>query len=783
MLSFEIPTNDGPNIFERESAEAFRILAEATPAAIFVYQEERILYVNRSMLQLSGYGREELLGMRFWEICHPDLQPLLRERGLARQRGEDVPKRYEMRFLTKEKKERWIDFSADRILLAGRPAVAGTMYDITDRKCNEERLRGVFDNSHDGIVLFDAEGRVAAWNRGMERISLLPSSEAMGRDAVSIEEMLLRAPSDEGPAEESFVRTVRQSLKERKDAPFLYEAPLVRRDGSIRRIQFSGFPMEATGGRMVGLIVRDLTEYRKAQSAAAETERRYADLFQGSVEGLFHAGPDGVFTAVNPSLARFLGFEGPAQLLERAVEVSDRFHGGSAARERFLDRLRLEGSIQGYECGLRRADGMEIWAHVNARAVIDARGNLEHVEGFVQDVSEGKRLIQQLVQSQKMEAVGRLAGGIAHDFNNLLTVILGFAGELEDHGRLGEDEKRSIQEIMEAARRATDLTGQLLAFSRKQVLHPQTVDLHGIVSGMKGMLRRLIGEDIDLSVAPAPGPLPIYADRSQVEQVVMNVAVNSRDAMPHGGALRIGTSLQEVPAGWRHSGVEIAQGTYAVLSVADTGSGMPREVIAHLFEPFFTTKKPGQGTGLGLATVYGIVKQSGGLVTVDSEEGKGTLMTVYFPLSADRETPRLIDEAPVPEAGARERILIVEDDTTLRRYMGSILRTSGYVVTQAENGAAALALLDEKSYRFELMITDVVMPTMGGLELARRAGTNHPDLPILFMSGYPDESPLDPEEESATLHGYLAKPFDRDGLLHKVHAMLHGGTAGVHSAV
>ena len=387
----------------------------------------------------------------------------------------------------------------------------------------------------------------------------------------------------------------------------------------------------------------------------------------------------------------------------------------------------------------------------------------------------------QLRQSQKVEAIGRLAGGIAHDFNNLLTIINGYTELLLARIPVEDRMSKDINEIRKAGQRAASLTRQLLAFSRKQILAPKVLDLNTIVVDMEKMLRRVIGEDVKLTIAPAPDLHRTRADPGQIEQVIMNLAVNARDAMPQGGQLTLETlnvDLDDAYAG-RHIGVR--PGAYVMLAVSDTGCGMDRESMAHIFEPFYTTKGPGKGTGLGLSTVYGIVKQSGGNVWAYSEPGRGTTFKVYLPRVEGEveQAPRGRPCAVIPKGS--ETILLVEDQKELRDLVRQMLEMNGYSVVAASEGLEALEICKQHTGAIHLMLSDVVMPQMGGRELAQRLATLRPDMKVLYMSGYTSNAIvhhgiLDPGT------AFLQKPFTPDGLAHKVREVLDEGQAPVQAS-
>jgi two-component system, cell cycle sensor histidine kinase and response regulator CckA len=417
----------------------------------------------------------------------------------------------------------------------------------------------------------------------------------------------------------------------------------------------------------------------------------------------------------------------------------------------------------------RKKDGTRIDADVSVHAVMFGQRHSRLVLAL--DITERRKLEDQLRQSQKMDAIGRLAGGVAHDFNNLLNVIMGY-GELLQR-RLTKDSplQRHSAEIMNAAARAANLTRQLLAFSRKQVLQPRVLDLNLVVTDMEKMLRRLIGEHIELRTALSPGLGPVKADPGQIEQVILNLVVNARDAMIKGGKLIVETrsvALSGEEAGLRNC----APGPYILLAVTDNGSGIAAETIPHIFEPFFTTKEPGKGTGLGLSTVYGIVSQSGGRIEVYSEIGRGTTFKVYLPqegTAAQPITPAREDLAP---AGS-ETILLVEDEDAVRQITRELLVEAGYDVIDSGSPAEALLLASSCAKPTGLILTDVVMPGMSGRQLAQRLRVTRPFWKVLYMSGYSDDTVGEDGVLEPGVH-FLAKPFTRQELLRKVRDVLDG---------
>lgn len=423
-----------------------------------------------------------------------------------------------------------------------------------------------------------------------------------------------------------------------------------------------------------------------------------------------------------------------------------------------------------------RGDLQEAWLgksfDATATPLRDSQGALSGCVHVLHDITERRRLEEQYRQAQKMEAVGRLAGGVAHDFNNLLTAITGYSELLL--ARLGEEDplRRYVEEVKKAGDRAASLTRQLLTFSRQQVLELRVLDLNSVVANVDKMLRRVIGEDIELVTILVPDLGPVKADPGQLEQVILNLAVNSRDAMPQGGKLTIVTSNVELAEASSHRHGELSPGKYVVLAVSDSGCGMDSETQAHIFEPFFTTKGEGKGTGLGLAMVYGIVKQSGGSVWVYSEVGRGTTFKVYLPQVNEKVTAQ-VSRPPQPVlTRGWETILLVEDEEPVRSLVRSVLEAGGYVVLEARHGEDALVVAEMHKGPIQLLVTDVVMPEMSGPELAEHLAPFHREMKVLYMSGYTEGS-IQHHGLLAPVTAYLPKPFTPETLARKVREVLN----------
>jgi PAS domain S-box-containing protein len=516
------------------------------------------------------------------------------------------------------------------------------------------------------------------------------------------------------------------------------------------------------------VIALDVTERLEAERLLRESEARYRELFENATDLIATADLDGKLTAVNEAFVRAVGYT-REELLEMRVDdlVADEDRDLLVnARARKLAGAE-DASV--YEHELVARDGSRIQVEVASRLLYED-GHPVGTEAICRDITERKSLEEQLRQAQRLEAIGQLAGGIAHDFNNLLTVISGYAETLLE-GRDRESEQE-LDQIARAAERAAILTRQLLAFSRRQVLQPRVVQMNDVVADVAPMLTRLIGEDVQLVTSLAPDLGRVLADPGQLEQVILNLAVNARDAMPHGGTLTMQTANVELDEEYAAHHSEASPGPHVMLSVGDTGHGMDAETLSHLFEPFFTTKPVGTGTGLGLATVYGIVKQSGGSIWIYSEPDKGTTFKIYFP----REEAALSEEdasrrPAVPAAEGTETILIAEDEPSLRALSARILEKYGYEVITAESATDALRIVGRNGRRFDLLLTDLIMPELNGAALAERVQQLVPGIRVLFMSGYAD----DVVTKNGVLQPgapFLEKPFTANELAAKVRELL-----------
>ncbi|MBI2838995.1 MAG: PAS domain S-box protein [Acidobacteria bacterium] len=619
---------------------------------------------------------------------------------------------------------------------------------------SEERFRKLAESSFAGIAVQEG-GQIIEASQSFAELFGYELSELVGKSITD-----LAAPES--------VPLVLEKIRGGVEQP--YEAVGLKKDGTHFYGELFGRAIPYHGRVARITAIRDITQRKKTEEALQLSEDKYRRFFEQDLAGNYVSTPDGRLVACNPAFARMFGFDSPSDALTSNLEE---LYPSREARDDFLDILMKRGRLEYHQAELRRRDGRPIYVVETAVAIHDGLGKLIEIQGYLIDESERRQAEEQLRQSQKMEAVGRLAGGIAHDFNNLLTAILGYSSLLST--QLGEQHPLGPQvvEIRKAAERAAELTRQLLVFGRKQVLLPKLVFLNDIVSNVDRMLRRIIGEDIELNLVLETDLGRVTADPGQIEQIILNLAVNARDAMPDGGRLTIETHNVELDEAYALDHASVRPGPYVVLIVADTGVGMEPETLSRIFEPFFTTKEIGKGTGLGLATAYGIVQQSGGHIWVYSEPGKGATFKVYLPRVGigDESEAGLEPDAVEDIPRGTETVLLVEDDEGVRSLLRSILVGCGYEVLDAPNGEAALEQCAIRTDKLHLVITDVVMPGMSGPEFAAAMATRFRGIKILFISGYTDDHVV----RNRILHSkaaFLQKPFTPDGLAKKVRAIL-----------
>jgi len=755
----------------RASRESLEIAQKAAKIGSFEFDfKTRHITSSSSMEILYGLPPGSLTGpVENWsKYVHPEDLPRIRQQ--LNQIKSDDEYKSEFRVLLADGSTRWI-VSKGRIFYdeQKKPSrLVGVNIDITERKKAEESNRfqaHLLDTVEQAVIATDKEGIVVYWNRFAEKLYGWASAEAVGRSIMEL------TPTEMSSGQAAKIMT---QLNEGKS--WAGEFTVRNKTGATFPAHVSNSPVSDANGELIGIVgvSVDITERKRAEAALRQAEIRYRNLVELSPAIVYLAQPSAPYSTIyiSPNV-RMFGYEAD-EWLNRDDMWFSLLH--EEDRSRVLENAEKAvgqglGTEQEYRIVAR--GGEVFWVHDKGCFIFDDEGNKTGWQGVILDITENKKLEEQLRQSQKLESVGRMAGGIAHDFNNMLTAINGYS-DLTLRRLPSEDPLRgNIEEIKKAGERSAQLTQQLLAFSRRQVLKPKILNLNEVILETSKLLERLIGEDIQLSIVPFSGLGLIEADPGQLTQVIINLAINARDAMPRGGNLAIETSNVWLDKEFAAAHVPTQAGSYVLLTVGDSGVGMSEEVERHIFEPFYTTKETGKGTGLGLSTVYGIVKQSEGYIWVKSEEGAGTTFEIYLPrvdveadseLSAQIKTPEIIE-------GGKETILLVEDEDIVRNMSRRMLEACGYTVVEAADGLEALALCAAENRKIDLLLTDVVMPQMGGRELAEKLARKYPHIRLLYTSGYTDDAVIRQDIMTEDMN-FIQKPFDFDTLAKKIRELL-----------
>jgi PAS domain S-box-containing protein len=775
---------------------------QASPDGLSIADgEHRVLWANETFSQMFGYESTEVAGQPLENLVVPP-DRLAESRWVM----ESVSKGQRITLETQRRKKdgTLLDVSVSCAPLILNGTVEGFYagyHDISDRKRVEALSSALYrvaeksSSAHDlqqffaavhGIVdelmyarnfyiaLYDPSTELLSFPYFVDEQDVAPSPKKLGR---GLTDYLLRTG-------EPLLATpeVLQTMEDRGE---------VARNGS-RSLDWMGVPLKVNNHTFGALVVQTYSknirygerdkevltfvarqlasavEIKRNEQALRRSEARYRSLVQSSVYGIYRSSLEGRFLDVNPALITMLGYGSAEEVLMLDPEKDVFAH--VEEHTRLIDEFRRTGRLDGIEVKWKRRDESLITVRISGRAVSSADEPADVLEAIAEDVTDRRVLEDQFRQAQKMEAVGRLAGGVAHDFNNLLMVISGYAEVMLAKLNLEDPLHEKARSIQQASDRATTLTRQLLAFSRKQLLELKVVDVNAIVSDMERLLQPLIGENVELTTRLAPDAGHTRADAGQLEQVLMNLVVNAKDAMPNGGKITVQTQNVTLDEDHRRGQTFIRPGNYLMLSVSDNGTGMDKETQSRIFEPFFTTKEKGKGTGLGLSTVYGIVKQTGGYVIVQSEEGRGTTFHIYLPRV---EEPAEKHAVPVARAaaGGTETVLLVEDEESVRQLVRETLTTKGYSVVEAENGEAGLAAATNHKGKIDLVITDVVMPGMGGRELVHQLSLARPETKVLYLSGYTEDAIV---SEGTIEKGtaFLQKPFTLQALSRKVREVL-----------
>jgi len=767
----------------RKAEARFHDLIESSPDGILLVGRDGLIrFANRQIERLFGHSSAALVGQSVETLIPARLRAQHaadRERFQAEPRTRPMGESRDLMALRSDGSEFPVEVSLSPTASSAEGLVIATVRDVTDRRrierglqASEQRYRDIVGTIDEAVYAIEPGenplvGRLVLVSDRVEHITGYSPSEF--REDPTLWSSLIHP--DDLP---SVAALTVQMFTEGRPSTARYRLRH-KQTGTYRWIEDRAAPQVGPNGTvtMIFGVARDVSESVLAEEALKQSEERYREMFMDNLSGAYFSTPDGRVIACNPAFASMFGQASIENALRMDFAAA---YQGSEDRQEFLDLLRTHRRVENRDVQFLRPDGKTLHAIQNAVGIFDQSGTLREIRGYLIDTTGQKQLEEQLRQAQKMEAVGRLAGGVAHDFNNILTVIAGLSELLLARFEPDQPGRADVQEIQNALKRASDITRQLLIFSRREVVRAVVLDLNQVLHHLDRLIQRLLGEDLDYVMGLTPGELRVKIDQGQLVQVVTNLAVNARDAMSEGGTLTIETAAVHVNEGDAIEGVRfgfaIVPGSYARISVSDVGTGIDAEVLPHIFEPFFTTKERGRGTGLGLSTVYGIVKGAGGLIDVRSQSGR-TTFDVYLPRTNEPVTTSNEGVGDTPGPGMAGRwILIVEDDSGVRGMIRRALVTAGCRILEAENGSEALDLLERYGAAVDLVLTDVVMPVMGGASLARQIERLYPGTKILFMSGYPGGAATPEVASDNASIPFLPKPFSPSELKAKMRALL-----------
>ncbi|HVB34090.1 MAG TPA: PAS domain S-box protein [Patescibacteria group bacterium] len=787
--------------------QQFQAFLESAPDAVVIVDAQgKISNVNQQTERLFGYAREQLLGQPveiLIPVRHRAAHVADRTEYTESPRVRPMGAGLDLRGVRKDGTEFPVEISLSPVESSAGLRVFSTIRDVTLSKRTEEQLREARSDLEIQVQERTAEMVQAVRDLGIEVEQHRQAVEELARERdrakhyLDIAEVALLALDKSGRIvmiNRKGLRTLGYDEKEltgqdwfttcipkrhREQAREMFgrllngqpvdyiDIPVLTKEGEERLIVWHNTVLSDPAGNTIGTLSsgEDITEQRRSQ----ETVKKLAAIVESSEDAIIGKSLDGIITSWNAAAERLYGYSA-AEAIGRSFTMLVPPEGVKAVAE-ILKRLKQGERIRGMEAIRVTKDGRRVNISLTASPVFDDHGNPIAGATIARDITDRVKLEQQLRQAHKMEAIGRLAGGVAHDFNNLLGVILGDSELLLADQELGTAQRKEVEEIKEAGEQAAALTRQLMAFSRQQILETQVLDLNTVLGGFENILQRLVGPEIALQLVLAPDLGPVRADANQLLQVILNLVVNARDAMPRGGKLRIEAANVALETAQAASHPGVMPGRHVQISVADNGPGMDRETLAHIFEPFFTTKGIGQGAGMGLATAYGIVQQIGGSIWAYSEPGNGATFKIFLPQEEEAGAPAVEAQTKEELLKGTETVLLVEDAGLLRRVTGEFLERIGYTVLAAEDGPKALAVSSQYNGKIHLLLTDLAMPGMNGQELAERLVETRPGLKVLYTSGYAN-SILADQPSASSRFPFIEKPFTWQNLALKVRDVL-----------
>lgn len=765
MLSTELQRAEEALLEARKESESrYRAFFDLSPDLMAVSDLETgcLLDVNRAFERWSGYSRSEVIGKATVDLAlWPD--PKTRREVMDRIVGGSAGFATDVKLTTRNGAIRDVNLAGHVGEMGGKKVLFTVAHDVTERRLveealreSEERFRKFADEATSEGIIVHHRGRILDVNLRFAEMFGYERSELIGMDPL--------API--APECREMVRSYLQVAYERS-----YEACGIRKDGTVFPMEVHAKSMPLHGQMVRVAAVRDLSERKRAEEALGRSEQKYRSMFENSISGIFQTTPEGQFVNANPALAAILGYESPAELMS-LTDVTHQIHFDPQRRMEMVKLVEERNEVREFEVRVRRKDGAIAWVTANVRAVRDSSGRLVLLEGSIQDITDRKMLESRLLQAEKMEAIGTLAGGIAHDFNNILAAIMGFTELTKNKVRDGEPQ-RYLEQVLTACQRAKNLVTQILTFSRKAENEMRPLDMGAIVREALRLLRATLPATIEIRSAIGDNVSPVLADSTQMHQVLLNLGTNAAHAMrERGGVLDVGLENIETTPLLTLSHPDLHLGQYVKLTVKDTGVGMPAHIVDRIFDPFFTTKGIGEGTGLGLSVVYGIVKERGGTIAVESEPGEGSMFCIYLPAVSGGVESRVEELGSAP--GGAERILFVDDEILLVEMGREVLRELGYKVVATTSSARALKLFRAQPLRFNLLITDMAMPEMTGLDLTAEVLSIRPDLPVILCTGYSDPE-TEQRAKALGIRDLMMKPISLLDMSQSVRKVLDRG--------
>jgi len=751
----------------RESEERFRAVFENAAIGIDVVDSNgRFLQVNRSLAEMLGYTEDELLNLTIFDVSHPDDVDVSRIKHEKMVNGETESYRFEKRYMRKSGDILWADVSVSAVRGPDGAYVAtvGVIADITNRKQAEtelqksnDLLRAIIEAAPTAIAGLDLDGNVQlVWNPAAEKMLGWRAEEVMGR--------LL--PSVPAESQEEF-RGFRERIRSGKTLDGV-EVRRKKRDGTLIDYSIYASPLHDAECRITGniCVLVDITDRKRAEQALRASEEKYRTLFEESIDGVYSVLRDGRITDANASFCDVFGYTREAMIGKDMHEL----YVDPADRQRFQKEIEKRGFAKDYEVKLRKRDGTQVDCQLTSSAHFGRDGSIIGYRGILRDMTLQKALQRQLLQAQKMESLGTLAGGLAHDFNNLLQVIIGYSDMLLFNKKRTDREYEGLHAIRQAGRDGAELAKGILAFSRRLEPNTRPVNLNNELGRVQKMLERTVPKMIRIEMLLADNLMTVNADPGQMEQILLNLAVNAQHAMPDGGRLTIETANVILDEDYSRTHLDVDPGRYVLLSVSDTGLGMDKEVLEHIFEPFYTTKGVDEGTGLGLAMVFGIVKSHKGHINCYSEPGAGTTFKIYLPAIVREIEQDVAVTGQMPAFGT-ETILLVDDEEPIRKVGEEMLRMAGHTVLTATNGREALEIYRSDQDRIALVLLDLMMPEMGGKQCLEELFKINKRVKVVIASGYSANGPTK-DALAAGAKGFVGKPYDIRQVLEVVRGVL-----------